>query len=517
MIILDEEDQQKLKDDSATGPTLRFPERVAGGRRPFSPLPDYETSQALALNLNRSPSPSPESLRKPPVKKRFDARFWKATLCALTIYITLSIVIGIPLIVTKTRNDNTNTIQSYSLSSLSYPVPWQDKNSNPAYTNNIVGVVQSGYTPVCSNWTSSNAIGYTDIILSTVQYNVSANGDYSFSTNASYNQDFDFISGDLIVDMNPDNTTDSAVLLITMQASSSIINNQTLVCVIAADNYTDLSVYVPGNVTDTDSLMLNFTLLFPQTIGPAYVNSFSTFLPMFLQKFGNLGPNVNFQQVDIEGPLSEVSVGSMQAESILVETSLEPITGQFDVTSGLTLSTIKAPIDANISLYNDPKSEYPTLLALSTGYDNITANVTLLAPNKVTPTRPNFIATMRTFKGALNAAISHDPSSPPTVLRLRAQNDLGPSNVTLDRKYQGTFDVRTKLATATVAEGADPPASSGGASPREYQFDFISGYRVYGWVGWGQRPVYWDYDQQGEAVVESLTRQRDAVDGWCWA
>lgn len=97
MIIQDEDDLLNSKDPPVTTPALRYPERAAG-RRTFSPLPDYETSQALAFNdLNND---SLVTFYKCPPKRRFvDSRSWRAGIAALGMYIILSIVIGIPLIV----------------------------------------------------------------------------------------------------------------------------------------------------------------------------------------------------------------------------------------------------------------------------------------------------------------------------------------------------------------------------------------------------------------------------------
>jgi len=57
--------------------------------------------------------------------------------------------------------------------------------------------------------------------------------------------------------------------------------------------------------------------------------------------------------------------------------------------------------------------------------------------------------------------------------------------------YEGTFDLQTKLAKASVKEGdekktvADP---LGERRKRVYQFDHLSSARILGWVGWGPRP-----------------------------
>jgi hypothetical protein len=96
-MIIQDEDDLKSKDLPVTTPALRYPERAAG-RRPCSPLPDYETSQALALHgLDND---SLITLYKPPLRRRFiDSRSWRAGLIALSVYIILSIIIGIPLII----------------------------------------------------------------------------------------------------------------------------------------------------------------------------------------------------------------------------------------------------------------------------------------------------------------------------------------------------------------------------------------------------------------------------------
>lgn len=88
MIILDKEDQQQEKSRLfVAGPTLRFPERVA--TRSLSPLPDYETSEAQHH----------DTVNKALLRKRGDSRFWRITFVVLAIYVALSLVIGVPLIV----------------------------------------------------------------------------------------------------------------------------------------------------------------------------------------------------------------------------------------------------------------------------------------------------------------------------------------------------------------------------------------------------------------------------------
>lgn len=104
--------------------------------------------------------------------------------------------------------------------------------------------------------------------------------------------------------------------------------------------------------------------------------------------------------------------------------------------------------------------------------------------------------------------VAHDPSTPPVPLHLDIQNNLAESNVTLDTKYRGTFDVQTKLASAVVEEGEPQsiPDPFGEDRPRVYVYDIKSDTRTLGWVGWGKRPKKWDPMVQGHVdIVSSLS------------
>jgi hypothetical protein len=287
-----------------------------------------------------------------------------------------------------------------------------------------------------------------------------------------------------------------------MQSSESIFNLSSF-CLAVAENFTDLSLFVPAGLAPTDNILYNLTLLFPQNANPSRVDSFATVLPMFNQQFGSFDGDVDFQEVSIEGAASRVTVDSIRAKRILVDTSLESVKGTFHAHSSLVISTIMAPIVANISLYNDPQCQFPTTLDVHTGNSNLTANVTMLARNKNPPMRPNFIANLRTFSGHLSTNFLHDPASSPTALQLHAFNDLGPSNVTLDNLFQGIFQVSTKQAFASVTQGsASVPDPSGSEGQRTMVTNLNSTERLYGWIGWGQESV-WNGYQQGEVLVDT--------------
>lgn len=118
--------------------------------------------------------------------------------------------------------------------------------------------------------------------------------------------------------------------------------------------------------------------------------------------------------------------------------------------------------------------------------------------------QPNFIASLRTFSGSLSASFLHDPASPATALQLRALNDLGSADVTLDQLFEGVFQVSTKQAFASVTLGnasvSDPWAPG---QERKIETALNTTERSYGWIGWGDAGALWNAYQQGNVVIDS--------------
>ncbi|KAG2755249.1 hypothetical protein P692DRAFT_20793853 [Suillus brevipes Sb2] len=498
MIIQEEDDLLKSKDPLVTAPVLRYPERAAGRRRrPLSPLPDYETSQALALNdLNND---SQITFNKPPPKRRLiDSRSWRAGIAALGIYIILSIIIGIPLIIKKSQE---NKPPPYYNSN--YAAPWLGKTTASHYVTNVS--LTDGNPSDCKVWQTTGQLDDAQhSMVGEILYTISSDGQFSITSNASYMSSMNVVMGDLFVGINPNTSVTNATVSVKMQASNVVLFDRTQVCFALSDNATGLAIYIPDNMSSHDQLLFNITLLYPQSPIAAEVDSFATYLPLFTQTFGDFGDYVDFRKVSIEGPVSKIIVGSIEAVQILVETSLESIYGQFAASRSLFVSTIQAPVNINASLFNDPDSNFPTYIEVNTGSSNLTANVTLNAPNKNPLQRPNFIANMRTFYGQATASFVHDPTSPPTALNLRLENDLGPVNVSFDQYFQAYFQASTKLGIVSVTQGtassSDPFDST---LDRNFVLSYISDTRTFGWIGWGSHSGGFLQEQIGEVVVET--------------
>jgi len=485
MIILDDEDQQPSKlGSNVAGPTLRLPERVAG--RLSTSLPDYETSQAQHTIV----------FRKSSFRRRFDSKFWHATFYALAIYIALSVIIGIPLIILRvfyTHGPSKSLVSLYV----------DDSSAPPPLTND--GILAVGSPLDCDQWDSTDDRASKGSVTASAHYNLSASGSISIRSNATF--EMKGLTGALTADINSDTGEKRTVLSVTLRSSNLQLRQQTHICFSDSGDDRGLSIYVPSHISNTDSLSLDISLLFPRSSSTLGLSTFTTYLPMFSQHFGYLSPAITFNKVSIEGSGMEVLCKSIQASKVTVTNSLASISGTFNVSGSLKLDTVGGSISTNVTLVHEA-TDVPTFMFLDTGNSEIKANVTLVVPpvrSLLPPHPPKFFAHVKTFNGPISLHVAHDPMTPSTPLDLRVENNQAESNVTLDAKFSGNFDAKTKLAAVAFHRGAQDLAADPTGENRQQSFDIDqdTSTRVRGWVGWGERPTVWDPRSTGKVTIVS--------------
>ena len=169
------------------------------------------------------------------------------------------------------------------------------------------------------------------------------------------------IFGELNIAMNPDKKAKDAILSISMEYSSPGLREGTNVCISKNSNACDLYIYasfgcqlhlccwlicdifqVPNNLSGSDYIHFGLNLFFPSTTETAVVDTLATWLPMFDQNFGYMDTQLTFSKATIEGDLSTVDAKYVQADNLLVKTSLAAIKGKFRANQSLTLDTIDA-------------------------------------------------------------------------------------------------------------------------------------------------------------------------------
>ncbi|TFK44400.1 hypothetical protein BDQ12DRAFT_593863 [Crucibulum laeve] len=474
MILLNEEDQYKEKHDAFVGPTLRHPERVLA--RSPSPLPDYYTSEAEHKGLIE-PTHHKLSLAR---------KFWRPTLYALGIYVLLSAVIVIPLVLLKTRSKQTQ-LAFDSPSSL-----WSvdDFSQIPVQFSNA-GNLSLPKDAKCNIWSSSEDIVGTSFHIDRAYYSLSATQLLTVRSNVSVDASHSrVIHGNLSVDVNSDANVKDAVFEVSFQSTNPEHRRQT---------------YVPSNTTslDGDSLIFNIQLLLPRSAMSQTIPNFVTYLPMFTQTYGDLH-KLKFEQITIDGSSHDITCKFLRAPQIIIRNLLAPITGNFNVTKALTLDTIKGLIHANITLAKPPDRANPTYLLLDTGYSEIHATITLSSPKQPDKLNtPSYVAQVKTFNGPIDLTVEHASWTPPMPLQLLVRNNIALSEVKMDPKFEGTFNVQSKMAEVTVQEGRDGPDPSGKNRIRTLKYDINSPIptKATGWVGWDPNSAAQGYVE----IVSSLS------------
>ncbi|KAJ6500095.1 hypothetical protein C8R47DRAFT_281389 [Mycena vitilis] len=335
MIILDDQEQgsSKLAVPSAT---LRLPEPVAG--RSASPLPDYETSQAQQTSAQvsaQAPVHSHPTFRKPSLPNHFNSRFWRVTFFALAIYVFLSVVIGIPVIVTrvayrKSRSPPPDIQSLFLLENNEAAAPLVSPGSGMLMTTSNASI--------CDDWDTMDMVNgrYT----STARHTLAPNGFFSVRSNAT-DEVIPRPGGmhNLTVDFNDDKSEKNVVLTVSLTTSSLRLRNEAHICFSSVGQGRGLSVYMPQALEMSDVLAFDVRLLFPRT---HLVNSIDlvTYLPMFHQSFGYLAPKVPFEIINIAGAGVAIVCDHLSASKIAVKNSYAPISGSFNVTQSLTLDNI---------------------------------------------------------------------------------------------------------------------------------------------------------------------------------
>jgi hypothetical protein len=255
---------------------------------------------------------------------------------------------------------------------------------------------------------------------------------------------------------------------------------------------------------------MNLQLLLPWRPAPLDLKMFATHLPMFNQSFGDLGPHVAFRKFEVAGSNSAVTIDSVRASSIMVQTSGAEISGNFSASDNILLDTINGAIYANVFLLNHRQSKKPTKLTLETGNGPIDAQVELQVDEHRYFNMPkglNFMTMFKTFNAPMNVSIAHIAGSEPVRLGVKAENTQGPMAVTLDSAYLGSFELRTKAATTLVQEtpAALDATDTSLDGEHDLHFDHISSEWTRGWIGNYQRPEGHHHDGNRVKLTNSLS------------
>ncbi|KAI0775705.1 hypothetical protein BD413DRAFT_282621 [Trametes elegans] len=466
MILLDGLDKQGDPQGSKAVAESSSTVPVARAHTPTPSLPDYEASQAqLKPTIHSFPE-----IQKKRTRRR---RCRKCALYALVVYFVLTIAIGVPIIVVKLKRRAYAKANPYDSWTNSDPIPPKTVTLGDA-------PLRLSSARSCNSWSLADSPDGS-LLRSELSYRVPVNGSLFLNTNITYSGNGTYLnhfSGQLLVGVNDDASASDATVHVTMHHTTSQLRQATNVCLMGTGQGGGLYLFTPMNLTLTDALIFNITLLLPQNSSSTRnIPELLCHLPHFQQTYLQLDPYVTFDSVILGGARSGVSIEvrfvcdrahvlvliceqSIQASTAVVKASSAEIRGKFTVDSSLSLETVSAPINADIHLVKHSNSQTPTFLHLTTGNDALNASVTMYVPPDIHMHGPHFVTHAETFNAPLSVALLHDDDSIPAMVNLRAINNIGNTRVTVDSRYQGTFDVSTMFAQADVLTNNVSPASS---------------------------------------------------------
>ncbi|KAF7792428.1 hypothetical protein EIP86_003465 [Pleurotus ostreatoroseus] len=303
MIILDD-DQEQLPKLASPPPVHSALIRLSRAATSTPSLPDYETSQKLH--------------RVGIWKHKALSRRWRWAIYGLIAYFVITVAIGVPLIVVKTRKSST----TYKNPSLLYP--------SPAYgvSNSSISGFDLGTSALCvEEATACNSWVWKDkksgsSLRAQLEYYIPVTDTVFIQSNVSMpaNVTSPPITGSLVVNLSDDPQETNASITVAMSYTELYIRQETK---------------APEELYAPDKLRINVTLTLPKFNGTAqsvYIPTFITNLPFFTQSVGGLSPKVTFGSVALAGEKSNVTIQSIQAEEIYVKSSFAGVSGTLNST-----------------------------------------------------------------------------------------------------------------------------------------------------------------------------------------
>ncbi|GLB42379.1 hypothetical protein LshimejAT787_1103940 [Lyophyllum shimeji] len=206
------------------------------------------------------------------------------------------------------------------------------------------------------------------------------------------------------------------------------------------------------------------------------VKSFETDAPLFAHDIGDLERSVHFDDINLKSANTPIFVKSLRADNAAFETRNSPISGEFNVSSSLTLITANARIDAKVNLFNEDDGD-STNLVIKTSNARVKGALKLESANK---SGGQYQVSASTSNAALDLKISEAPVR--HALSLDADTSLGPVLVQVHPTYEGTFDVATSLLRPEIVwKGVEDPEGKGRRRKVEVHTD---GSRASGRIRW---------------------------------
>jgi len=173
------------------------------------------------------------------------------------------------------------------------------------------------------------------------------------------------------------------------------------------------------------------------------INKFETDVVNTAHRVGDLNEKVLFQSLRLKGSNARIDVESVKADRGFIETSNAGISGVFNTSSFLVLSTTNAPVDVDIGLSSVDASR--PKLVLATTNAAVSSRISLISEKSLGGL---FDVVTSTSNGRLDIDF---PAAPPdSILHLAGETSNAEVVVSLNPAYEGSFLLTTSNAEPQI-------------------------------------------------------------------
>ncbi|KAI0944062.1 hypothetical protein AcV7_001982 [Taiwanofungus camphoratus] len=211
------------------------------------------------------------------------------------------------------------------------------------------------------------------------------------------------------------------------------------------------------------------------------IAAFETHLPSFEHSIGDLHNEITFRSLSLTSANSKIRVQSVDVDAATIKTTNGRIEGSFHASKSLSLITSNGPIRANVSLYHDNATDANVDLTMKTSNGPIVSNVDLVstAPSS---TGGAFAVSAKTSNSYLG--IDFPEAALEAHLTVDARTTNAPATVSLNRAYEGAFDLRSSNVDPVLEFNGYAEDPSGQGRKRAMFLERSDRY-IAGYVAWG--------------------------------
>ncbi|PPQ85832.1 hypothetical protein CVT25_003463 [Psilocybe cyanescens] len=293
--------------------------------------------------------------------------------------------------------------------------------------------------------TSAHALGFTSFTLP-------ISSDVLFFVSRGQN-----LGGSLEVVTSPNQAAQSATVNVQVTSSSEDALQQTMACLLTRNaNQNGVGIFTPiDRYPAWWNSNFHITVILPETGDNAslHIKDFETDLPNSSHQIGDLGRKVIFDAISLSGSNGPISVQSLATYAGKINTGNGKISGVFNATQSLLLSTTNSAINVDVGLTSQEGGSRPTLTTRTSNGLKSNTDTNLVKPSPTSAIDANislfstsgsggsFVVTAQTSNQPLQIAFPTSPSG--SALNLQASTENAPASVLLDDAYAGSFDLRT--------------------------------------------------------------------------